>query len=143
MSHSDTKGGGQKGEAHWEVFLCVFNNPALLQRWGFLWHSTGFLSLVHARGTRLSLVLWHWSPGWPQNSTTAPSTGCCLWLLGVCRHNHRSAFSFQLLLYMHVSDKQSWLREYRYFCKGLFHLAATSDLHQSAPRGTFLWCFKS
>lgn len=56
MSHRETEGGGQKGEAHWEVFLCIFNKPALLQHVGLLWHSTGFLSLVRARGTRLSLV---------------------------------------------------------------------------------------
>lgn len=44
------------GETRWEVFLRVFNKPALLLHMGLLWHSTGFLSLVHAHGTRLSLV---------------------------------------------------------------------------------------
>lgn len=42
------------GEAHWEVFLCVFSKPAFLQHTGLLWHSTGFLSLVRACGMRLS-----------------------------------------------------------------------------------------
>lgn len=56
MSRKEAEGGGQMGEAHWEVFLCVFSKPALLQHVDLLWHSTGFLSLVRAHGTRLSLM---------------------------------------------------------------------------------------
>lgn len=56
MSHREAEGGGQMGEAHWEVFLCVFSKPALLQPTGLLWHSTGFLSLERVHGPCLSLM---------------------------------------------------------------------------------------
>lgn len=56
MSHREAKGGGQMGEALWEVFLCVCSKPALLQHAGLLRHSTGFLSLVRVHGTHLSLM---------------------------------------------------------------------------------------
>lgn len=86
--------------------------------------------------------MWHWPPGWAQSSTTAPCTVCHLWLLGYVGIIIGLLLSFQLLLYMHVSDKQSWLREYGYICKGLSHLSAMSDLHQSAPIVTFLMVFQ-
>lgn len=52
MFHREAEGGGQIGEAHWKVFLCVVSKPALLQRVGLheSWHPTGFLSLVRACG---------------------------------------------------------------------------------------------
>lgn len=132
MSRREAEGGGQMGEAHWEVFLCVFNKPATLQRPGSLWHSTGFLSLVCAHGIHLVSDGCGHQAG--HRAAQLHRVLCAIsgsWgYVGIITD---LLFSFQLLLYMHVSNKQSWLREYRNICKGLSHLAAMSDLHQLAP----------
>lgn len=59
MSHREAEGGGQVGEAHGKVFLCVVSEPALLQRAGLheSWHPTGFLSLVRVYGNPLVSLL--------------------------------------------------------------------------------------
>lgn len=111
MSHREAEGGGQMGEAHWKVFLCTVSKPALLQRVGLheSWHPAGFLYLVHVHGNPLVCCSTRCQAG--HRKILLHCVLCAIsgsWgYIGIITV---LLFSFWLLLYMPMSDKQSWLR---------------------------------